>query len=75
MVVDLDDVTYRKLIQFCEGRDISSEIYALILWAEEQMTEAPAKAKTISRYYDTEKYKATARADFRRTSQEDPEDR
>ena len=73
-IIEVDDVTYRKIIDFCDGREIASEIYALILWAEEQMTEAPAKVKTINRYYDVEKYKATAKADLRRISQEDPED-
>jgi hypothetical protein len=72
-LIDLDDVTYAKLISFCQGRDVNDEIYTLIKWAEEQMTEAPGVARTIPRYYDIEKYKRTSKADLRHTSQEDPE--
>jgi hypothetical protein len=73
MLIEIEDITYQKLLEFCEGRDIDDEIYTLIVWAQKTMTEAPATVKTVSRYYDTEKYKRTAAADLRRTSPEDPE--
>lgn len=73
MIIEVDEVTYKKIIHFCQGREVGPELYALILWAEKNMPEAPGTAKTISRYYDTEKYKTTAEADLRRTSPKDPE--
>lgn len=71
--IEIDNITYQKLLEFCEGRDIDDEIYTLVVWARKNMQEAPATVKTIGRYYDTEKYKRTAAADIRRTSQEETE--
>ena len=74
MLIEVEDITYRKLLEFCEGRDVDDEIYALIVWAQKNMPETPATVKTIGRYYDTEKYKRTAAADGKFVGlQKDPE--
>jgi hypothetical protein len=73
MFIEIEEITYQKLLEFCEGRDMDDEIYALVVWAQKNMPEAPATVKTVNRYYDTEKYKRTAAADLRRTSPEDVE--
>jgi hypothetical protein len=67
--IELDAITHRKLLEFCEGRDLCDEIYSLVLWAQKQPS-VPATVKTISKYYDTEKYKAIAKAEIKRTSPE-----
>ena len=73
MLIEIEEITYQKLLEFCEGRDMDDEIYALVVWAQKNMPEAPATVKTVSRYYDTEKYKRTAAADLKRISQGVPE--
>ena len=40
------------------------------MWTQEHLPETPSTVKTISRYYDTEKYKAIATAELKRTSPE-----
>jgi hypothetical protein len=69
MFIEVDDTTYKKLLEYCEGRDIGREIYSLIVWAQEHMPETPSTVKTIRKYYDTEKYKRTAAADIKHAAQ------
>lgn len=71
MFIEVDDVTYKKLLEYSGDCDIGTAIYALVVWAQEHRPKAPSTVKTISKYYDTEKYKATA--DLKRTSAKDPE--
>jgi len=52
------------------GGDIGREIYARVVWAQEHLPYTPSTVKTISRHYDTEKYKAIATPELKRTSPE-----
>lgn len=61
--IEIDAVTHRKLLEFCNGRDISREIYCLV--ADAQSRPMSGTVKTISKYYDTEKYKGRAAADIK----------
>jgi hypothetical protein len=70
MIIEFDDIVYQKLLEYCEGRDINTSIYSLLVWAQSQ-PRVSGTVKTISKYYDTEKYKAMAAP--KRTSPEDPE--
>ncbi len=68
MRIEIDDITYKKLLEYCEGRAISREIYSLVVNAQSRPTAGTVK--TISKYYDTEKYKRTAEADRKRLASE-----
>jgi hypothetical protein len=69
MIIEVDDTTYKKLLEYCEGRDINTSIYSLLVWAQSQ-PRVTGTVKTISKYYDTEKYKRTAEADRKRLASE-----
>jgi len=69
MIIEVDDTTYKKLLEHCQGRDIGREIYSLVVWAQSQ-PRVSRTVKTISKYYDTEKYKRTAEADRKRLASE-----
>lgn len=66
--IEIDAVTHRKLLEFCNGRDISREIFCLV--ADAQSRPMSGTVKTISKYYDTEKYKRTAAADIKHSLQQ-----
>ena len=68
-IIEVDDITYKKLLEFCNGRDISREIYCLV--ADAQSRPMSGTVKTISKYYDTEKYKRTAAADIKHALQKE----
>lgn len=68
MLIEIDDITYKKLLEYCEGRDIGREIYSLVVNAQSRPTTGTVK--TISKYYDTEKYKKTAAADIKHALQQ-----
>ncbi len=68
MLIEIDDITYKKLLEYCEGRDIGREIYSLVVNAQSRPTTGTVK--TISKYYDTEKYKGTAAADIKHALQQ-----
>ncbi len=68
MIIEVDDTTYKKLLEYCERRDIGREIYSLVVNA--QSRPMTGRVKTISKYYDTEKYKRTAAADCKRLASE-----
>ncbi len=69
MFIEIDDTTYKKLLEYCEGRDIGREIYSLVVNAQSRPTMGTVK--TISKYYDTEKYKRTAAADIKHALQKE----
>jgi len=66
--IEIDDITYKKLLEFCNGRDISREVYCLV--TDAQSRPMSGTVKTISKYYDTEKYKGTAAADIKHALQQ-----
>ena len=72
MIIEVDDTTYKKLVEYCEGRDIGREIYSLVVNAQSRPTTGTVK--TISKYYDTEKYKRTAAADIKHALQKEGQD-
>lgn len=72
MIIEVDDIVYQKLLEYCEGRDINTSIYSLLVWAQSQ-PRVSGTVKTISKYYDTEKYKRTAKTDLMHISAKDPE--
>lgn len=72
MIIEVDDTTYKKLVEYCEGRDIGREIYSLVVNA--QSRPMSGTVKTISKYYDTEKYKRTAAADIKYALQKEGQD-
>jgi len=77
MFIEIDDTTYKKLLEYCDGRDINTSIYSLLVWAQSQ-PRVSGTVKTISKYYDTEKYKRTAAADIKhaaQTKEQDPTQR
>jgi hypothetical protein len=77
MFIEVDDTTYKKLLEYCAGRDINTSIYSLLVWAQSQ-PRVSGTVKTISKYYDTEKYKRTAAADIKhaaQTKEQDPTQR
>lgn len=59
--IELDDLTYQKLLALAEGRDLSTEIYSLLVAAE----NSPTPFARPGKYYDSDKYKRTATADRR----------
>lgn len=69
MIIEVDDIVNQKLLEYCEGRDINTPIYSLLVWAQSQ-PRVTGTVKTISKYYDTEKYKRTAEADRKRIASE-----
>jgi len=73
MFIEIDDTTYKKLLEYCEGRDINTSIYSLLVWAQSQ-PRVSGTVKTISKYYDTEKYKRTAAADIKHALQKEGQD-
>ena len=70
MIIEVDDLVYQKLLEYCEGRDINASIYSLLVWAQSQ-PRVSGTVKTISKYYDTEKYKRTAAADIKHALQKE----
>ena len=64
MFIEIDDIVHQKLLEYCDGRDINTSIYSLLVWAQTQ-PKVSGTVKTISKYYDTEKYKRTAAADIK----------
>ncbi len=68
MLIEIDDITHKKLLEFCNGRDISREIYCLV--ADAQSRPISGTVNTISKYCDTEKYKGTAAADIKHSLQQ-----
>jgi hypothetical protein len=77
MFIEIDDIVHKKLLEYCDGRDINTSIYSLLVWAQSQ-PRVSGTVKTISKYYDTEKYKRTAAADIKhaaQTKEQDPTQR
>ena len=70
--IEIDAVTHRKLLEFCNGRDISREVYCLV--TDAQSRPMSGTVKTISKYYDTEKHKRTAAADIKHALQQRSQD-
>ena len=70
MIIEVDDTVHQKLLEYCEGRDINTSIYSLLVWAQSQ-PRVTGTVKTISKYYDTEKYKRTAAADIKHALQKE----
>jgi hypothetical protein len=70
--IEIDAVTHSKLLEFCNGRDISREIYSLV--ADAQSRPMSGTVKTISKHYDTEKYKGTVAADIKHALQQKGQD-
>ena len=70
--IEIDAVTHRKLLEFCNGYDISTAIYSLV--ADSQSRPMSGTVKTISKYYDTEKYKGTVAADIKHALQQKGQD-
>jgi hypothetical protein len=66
--IEIDDITYKKLLEFCNGRDISREVYCLV--TDAQSRPMSGTVKTITKYYDTGKYKRTAAADIKHALQQ-----
>jgi hypothetical protein len=73
MIIEVDDKVYQKLLEYCEGHDINTSIYSLLVCAQSQ-PRVSGTVKTISKYYDTEKYKRTAAADIKHALQKEGQD-
>ena len=73
MIIEVDDIVYQKLLEYCEGSDINTSIYSLLVWTQSQ-PRVSGTVKTISKYYDTEKYKRTAAADIKHALQKEGQD-
>ena len=69
MFIEIDNIVHQKLLEYCDGRDINTSIYSLLVWAQSQ-PRVSGTVRTISKYYDTEKYKRTAEADRKRLASE-----
>ena len=73
MFIEIDDIVHKKLLEYCDGRDINTSIYSLLVWAQNQ-PRVSETVKTISKYYDTEKYRRTAAADIKHAAQKEGKD-
>ena len=73
MFIEIDEIVHQKLLEYCDGLDINTSIYSLLVRAQSQ-PRVSGTVKTISKYYDAEKYKRTAAADIKHALQKEGQD-